>query len=377
MGPVIIFDKSTLQSLSKEEILFAERYYYLNILPILIFEIVSDLSKTGKHDPEVLTANIASKISPIDSSINVDYREMIVGSLNGQNPPMDGRMIINGGIPLKDSTGDIGVYFEEPPEFKAFRSWQKKKFSEFDHEFAKAFRKYKDSFNLQKLNENALGLKNFWKEVISPETAKEAAMHFVQNNNPDFVIDSIYRFFNIPISYKTSSMRIWQNKGRPPLNIYCPYALHCFSVAVTLIIGISKNIFSSRSSNIIDVEYIYYLPFCNVFATRDNFQLHIAKLFARDDQFIIAGDDLKNDLQMIIGYFSSFSQKDRADYKKYRGNHPPLILNSFTKDIWDKLCIPFDPIKEEALHNLPKEKIFEKIKPMMDAIDKYRSGKHK
>ena len=46
MGPIIILDKSALQSLSYDEIYTLNRHYFLNITPVLIIEILADLKKT-------------------------------------------------------------------------------------------------------------------------------------------------------------------------------------------------------------------------------------------------------------------------------------------------------------------------------------------
>ena len=47
MGPVLICDKSTLQSLARDELSALRRYYSLTVPPVLVIEILSDLKKVG------------------------------------------------------------------------------------------------------------------------------------------------------------------------------------------------------------------------------------------------------------------------------------------------------------------------------------------
>jgi len=71
MGPTILLDKSTLQSLSKKELVILNKYYFLNVPPILLHEIKTDLSK--KTITEEKVTEIANKIIQKDSAINIDW----------------------------------------------------------------------------------------------------------------------------------------------------------------------------------------------------------------------------------------------------------------------------------------------------------------
>ena len=68
MGPIIILDKSVLQSLSFEEIKFLRRHYLVNIVPVLVIEILGNLKKYA--DDEARSQDIvkqhADKFSPLE-----------------------------------------------------------------------------------------------------------------------------------------------------------------------------------------------------------------------------------------------------------------------------------------------------------------------
>ena len=50
MGPTLMCDKSSLQSLNPQELNALRRYYALNVPPILVTEILADLKKEGESD---------------------------------------------------------------------------------------------------------------------------------------------------------------------------------------------------------------------------------------------------------------------------------------------------------------------------------------
>src|SRR5947207_12475090 len=98
MGPVIICDKSTVQALSRDELSALRRYYFLNIPPVLLVEILGDLKKhndseTGRNEVGIL----ANKLVPACSTVNMNFRKLIQGELSGHSFPMDGRVVVGGG----------------------------------------------------------------------------------------------------------------------------------------------------------------------------------------------------------------------------------------------------------------------------------------
>jgi hypothetical protein len=50
----------------------------------------------------------------------------------------------------------------------------------------------------------------------------------------------------------------------------------------------------------LDAHYLFYLPFCHVFASFDRLHRLLAPLFLRPDQRFLSGDDLKRELAASI-----------------------------------------------------------------------------
>ena len=77
MGPTLLLDKSSFQSLSSDEMHKVTRYFQWNRVDILLAEIISDFLKNTRTTSSRNEASIlADKISVIDSVQNMNYIEL-------------------------------------------------------------------------------------------------------------------------------------------------------------------------------------------------------------------------------------------------------------------------------------------------------------
>jgi hypothetical protein len=72
-GPVLIFDKSSLESLSLDEAVLLDNFYRSNITPLFFVECLADLEKAikSKSTPEQLVGSLADRTPEVQSSANV------------------------------------------------------------------------------------------------------------------------------------------------------------------------------------------------------------------------------------------------------------------------------------------------------------------
>lgn len=114
MGPTLLLDKSAFQSLTSIEMHRLTNYFQWNRVDILLWEILSNLSKetkTASFRNEV--SILADKVSLMDSVQNVNYIELCLANLCGENVMTDGRPIV---APTSISTldyGQVGVLIDD------------------------------------------------------------------------------------------------------------------------------------------------------------------------------------------------------------------------------------------------------------------------
>lgn len=108
--------------------------------------------------------------------------------------------------------------------------------------------------------------------------------------------------------------RRWKAEGRPAFHRFAPYAAYVLTVELFFHFAVSSDLIAStRPSHRIDIGYLHYLPFCQVFVSTDKLHRLCAPLFLRNDQSFAWGLDLKPDLAAINGNFSELSEAEKAE----------------------------------------------------------------
>jgi hypothetical protein len=132
-------------------------------------------------------------------------------------------------------------------------------------------------------------------------------------------------------------IRRWKSEEGPALIKFAPYAAHVFSVDMFIAIGLAAGVISpERPSNIIDLAYLYYLPFCMVFVSGDKLHRRIVPLFLRHYQDFVWAPDMKADLMKLDSHFSGFPESVKAKGLFAFASWPPQDVDLLTTRLWDR-----------------------------------------
>src|SRR6266566_8971960 len=85
-----------------------------------------------------------------------------------------------------------------------------------------------------------------------------------------------------------------------------PYTAYCVRVALIFHFALAFNLISTRATNRIDLEYLYYAPFCHAFSSGDTFHRKTAQLVMPAQKYIDR-DVLKKDLKDLATWWSNLS----------------------------------------------------------------------
>jgi hypothetical protein len=102
----------------------------------------------------------------------------------------------------------------------------------------------------------------------------------------------------------------------------------------------ASQIGSQRSSNKADIAYLYYLPFCMVFTSRDNLLVRITPLFLRPDQSFVHGDDLKSDLKKLDLHYEALPEEQKKAGVYSFAAYPPDDDSYLVTQLWKKHMTP-------------------------------------
>ena len=373
MGPIALFDKSFLQSLSIDESVWFDQFYIPNISPLFYVETLADLDKemSRGRTAEQVVGNIAEKTPQLSGAPNVHHSELLLANLLGQPILMTNRPIVAGGRPV-ESGGKKGINFDISPEAKAFNRWQDGEYQKIERDFAKAWRANIKSMTFessaiyaQKLGIDISLCKNM-------QDAFVAARQIVTSSvKPYDLIAFIVQTLGIPREYHHEFVRRYQVSGFPPLIHYAPYAAHVIKVEVFFHICVSRGFISAdRPSNKIDIAYLHYLPFCNVFISGDKLHRSTANFFLGKNQRFVWGTELKEDLNKLNDYYLKLPQETKDRGVISFASKPPTEEEFLTADLWDMLGTRWRnkkseniaPVSEEA-----NEKLLQHIKGFTDA----------
>lgn len=358
MGPIIVFDKSFMQSLSVDESVWFDHFFVANVCPLFWVETLADLAKAAHSGstPEQEVARIADKFPDLGGTPNAYHRGIILSELMGAAIPITGQILVVGGHTHKQKEF-TRTAFDQFPEASAFMRWQNRSFMELERSFASVWRRDLENLDLEDLVHSAPEVLNKGAACRNLEEAKDLADMFVNDSSQaSRHIDLLLRLLSYSDAEKATIRSRWETSGCPPLAEYSPYAAFVLRVELFFRAALSGGVIATtRPSNRTDIAYLYYLPFCMVFVSSDKLHRRCAPLFLRPNQDFVWGPDLKADLRQINGHFWAFPDEDKAKGIMAFACRPPD--DSITADLWDRHLAkgwrkrpkPTDQMNPEAL----------------------------
>jgi hypothetical protein len=339
MGPIILFDKSFLQSLSVDESVLFDHFFFPAICPLFFVETLADLEKAVRQGrtPEQEVGIIAQKTPEMSGAPIMHHSSLALGNLLGGNVPMDGRVPTPGGTPVKFE-GKPGILHGVAPEAEAFSRWQKGEFLHVERHHARVWREGLAAIDL---NAVAAGMKAMGidQQVCkSLSDAKKIAVAFLQRKDtvPDRIKLGCILLGGTP-EYERIAVQSWRAHGAHSLAEYAPYAAHVISIELFFQIALAANLVGTmRASNRVDIAYLFYLPFCQVFVSRDRLHERCAPHFLRADQTFVWGDDLKAELHRLAEHYLKLPEEQREQgLMRFARTPPPDDAGSLVAQLWD------------------------------------------
>lgn len=340
MGPILIFDKSFLESLSPDEAVWLDQFFLTNITPLFFVETLADLEKSARfgHNPEDVVGSLAYKTPDLHSKANVHHRTLLEGELSGEGEiDMEyGRPHIGGGR-FVELGGQTGAFFEASPEEEALKRWQEHKFLELERFYAKQWREGLSNINLETIYSQYQKSFTGYPKPKTLEEVKAMVDKIINSPEQEQILITGLASMGVAPKFLEEIVARWRAASRPPIKQFAPYFTHVLSVDYFFMFGIGADLIGrGRPSHKIDVAYLYYLPFCMVFTSNDKLHKTLAPFFLRPNQSFISGEELKSDLKKLDTHFDALPPeiKERGVYAFAAA--PPHDNSFLTTQLWDK-----------------------------------------
>jgi hypothetical protein len=334
LGPITLFDKSFLQSLSLDESVWFAHFFMPVVCPLFYVETLADLEKAVKagRTPEQEVGIIASKFPDASGNPCTHHRTLVIGELVGYPVPMDGRIPLSGGRDVV-LEGKHGTLFDESPEARAFTRWQRGEFLEIERDVAKQWRAALGAVDLEAVAKNLRDMGISASTCRSLNDARTMAESVVLRSDKPFpTVALLVQLLNIPRQYHERIIERWKINGFRPLLEHAPYSAHVLSVELFFQFALAAHLIGTqRASNRVDIAYLDYLPFCTLFASSDDLHRRCAPLFMRPNQEFVWGPDFKGDLARINAHFLTLPESERNRGITFFAQAPPKIEGSLVR----------------------------------------------
>lgn len=337
MSIPIVIDKSTFQSLSFDEVILLHNYYRPNITPILTMEIMADLKKTfdNSTDSNNRVKDFAKKLLPYNSSVNVNFVDLLLDDLLYGTISIDYTPIIGSTELVKSESGKIGFHMKESPQEKAISRWKDGNFIEAEKELASIWRNIttqKDLLvNLKESLKNRIQIPDKFNSLDELNTYIDSML-----DNPDIQENLLFFLiseFDINSEDASKIFYRWFFTEKKNIRKFAAYAFYCAKVKLLFDFALRYDLVSTRPTNMLDLQYFYYLPFAKLFASNDKFQKSLAPYLIDSNQEFIDGEELKKDLKKLVEYRATLSEEKDIDRTK---KEPPRLPDSLTYKLWRK-----------------------------------------
>jgi hypothetical protein len=121
---------------------------------------------------------------------------------------------------------------------------------------------------------------------------------------------------------------------------------------LTFIGGLGRGFIGPRPSHYVDLQYLFYAPFCMVFVSSDKFHREMWPATSDVNTFVW-GPDLKKELQQRIQIYSALSEQERRahGYPFF----PVEIPDSIIHQVWQKyIRLPLTGFNPKDAEGEPK-----------------------
>ncbi len=306
MGPILTFDKSFLQMLSPAEVDELDLQFEIFVTPILVSEIVADLRHPSPRPgrvPEDMVRALASKMVSNHGIMQAHFRKLALGELSGRMSfPMVGSVIVDSSAPnVMTSKDGHGLIYDSRQDREMWGAWAAGNFSKTDEYLASRWREQIAQIDVKDIAE-------FWRDFCAKRLPGARTIADVifgidelisKPSESKNLLSMIYHFTEAPRAICHLSMALADAGLLPNVRAWAPYCVSVTRLSMVLCCCLALKLVTSRPTNVLDLQYLFYSPFGMVFVSQDKLQRDLWPATTTQASFVW-GDELKEDLHRYV-----------------------------------------------------------------------------
>jgi hypothetical protein len=287
-----MMDKSAVEMLSVADHRILGSRASLNVPPILLVEIVADLSKqfpNGTPSPHMVST-FAQRLSWPQMAINEDFASVCAASMQGRNPSDCGGCLPMGMTQVTGADGTAGSFVDQTDLDMMLIRWCRQQFETSELRFASSWRTKAKWLSRDGIDASLRDRNVTIPRVRNTRLALAAANQIMQSTDMGALTNVLDSVFGLCLPRR---LKVAAKDALDCWNRAAWYAGHCLRSLLVFRIAEGSELVPQRPSNLIDLEYLFYLPFCTLFVSNDAVHTALAPLLLRDNQAFLVGADLK------------------------------------------------------------------------------------
>jgi hypothetical protein len=334
LEPNVIFDKSFIQMLGPDELRELSIFFGLVSTPILKTEILADLQKKPQDDRDYLAIVKSLSEKMAQSGLEaLNYRAAALGELRGiVKVPMHGALLIDGNAPhVRFRYGGMVVDGRELQW--DWRRWSQGQFTEEE---------------IQEATNHWRILEEYDPEEFCRQRREMVKKNFGHCNNLEELVSYLESLIVDPkpmtqdliLRLTLSTLYAGPDAVGPCLSAFragqitsvrdsFPYAVSVMKIFMTYVTALARGFFEPRRSDMCDLEYLYYTPFCRVFVSGDRLHKSMWKATTTRALFY-TGAEFRADLKMR-------AELRNKDPERVAGMYPIPVEGSVISEAFAKL----------------------------------------
>jgi hypothetical protein len=236
-----------------------------------------------------------------------------------------------------------GVLYDSTPEQRLWARWASGSFETNDVETAAVWRNGIDQIDLPAV---AALWKQFTLQHFGAAHSQDELISTVDEmlRNPDpqvqrNVLEMTLDLIKAPKDVCRAAFALMAIGEIRSVSEYAPYAASLLRLFLSFAGGLARGFIGPRPTNYIDLQYLYYAPFCMVFASNDKFHRQMWPAASGKNTFLW-GQDLKDDLRRRIDLRKGMTKSKEPGATEEHGAIPINSAPSVISDVWKAYMRP-------------------------------------
>ena len=331
----LILDKSFVEMLNVDELFELSIFFDLVSTPILRKEILADLEKKSSAERNSLDVMKSLSAKMARSGLEpMEYRRAALSELqSGRHIAMHGAMLIDLSAPHVSVGYSGGIHFDGRQLQWDWKRWAQGDFTDEERSLAASHRHDIESYDpesaRQRSKRAAVKLFGDCKNTESLIARIDTLIDDPTLATQELILGVTARWLSTTTDFEQYLMSLLRAGRIRRVKDYAPFATSITRLTLAYQFGLARGFFGPRRSDMCDLEYLYYAPFCKFFISGDRLHKNLWGATTTNAQFC-TGSELKSDLKRRAEL-----RKESPD--KVAGPNPVPLENSVITDMFRRL----------------------------------------